>query len=95
VVLFGEMLPGAALDSLYREQGRGFNMVFVVGTTAVFPYIADPVVRAVRANVPTVEINPSRTRLSDMVRYYVPERAALALPKILELARELKSKRGV
>ncbi|GHU04096.1 NAD-dependent protein deacylase 2 [Betaproteobacteria bacterium] len=94
VVLFGEMLPGAALDCLYREQARGFDMVFVVGTTAVFPYIADPVVRAVRANVPTVEINPSRTHLSDMVRYHVPERAALVLPKILELARELKPKRG-
>jgi NAD-dependent deacetylase len=94
VVLFGEMLPGAALDCLYREQSRGFDMVFVVGTTAVFQYIADPVMRAARANVPTVEINPSWTHLSDRVRYYVPKRAALVLPKIVELARDLKSKRG-
>jgi NAD-dependent deacetylase len=94
VVLFGEMLPGAALDTMYRELSQGFDMVFVIGTTAVFPYIAEPVMRAVRARVSTVEINPARTHLSGVVRYYVPERAALALPKIVEIANELKSKRG-
>jgi NAD-dependent deacetylase len=88
VVLFGEMLPGAALDRLYRELGQGFDMVFVVGTTAVFPYIAEPVMRAVRSGIPTVEINPAQTRLSALVRYYVPERAALALPEIARLVRE-------
>lgn len=85
VVLFGEMLPEAALDRLYEELGRGFDMVFVIGTTAVFPYIAEPVLRAVRAGVPTVEINPARTRLSDLVRYYIPERAAVALPELNRL----------
>ncbi|MDR2788607.1 MAG: NAD-dependent protein deacylase [Candidatus Accumulibacter sp.] len=95
VVLFGEMLPGAALERLYRELERGFDMLFVVGTTAVFPYIAEPVMRAVRAGVPTVEINPARTRLSDVVRHYLPERAAVALPEIVRLAREPKAGRGV
>ncbi|MDR1462933.1 MAG: NAD-dependent protein deacylase, partial [Azoarcus sp.] len=90
VVLFGEMLPGAALDRLYRELGQGFDMVFVVGTTAVFPYIAEPVMRAVRAGVPTVEINPAQTRLSGLVRYYVSERAAVVLPEIVRLLREPK-----
>lgn len=82
VVLFGEMLPGTALDRLYAELARGFDMVFVVGTTAVFPYIAEPVLLAVRMRVPTVEINPAQTCLSDSVRYYVAERAAVALPEI-------------
>jgi NAD-dependent deacetylase len=86
VVLFGEMLPGEALDRLYREMARGFDMVFVIGTTAVFPYIAEPVMRAVRDGVPTVEINPARTHLSARVRHYLPERAASALPEIAELA---------
>ena len=94
VVLFGEMLPGAALERLYRELARGFDMVFVVGTTAVFPYIAEPVMRAVHASVPTVEINPARTHLSDRVRYYVPERAAAALPEIVGLAGEPEEGRG-
>lgn len=88
------MLPGAALERLYRELARGFDMVFVVGTTAVFPYIAEPVMRAVHASVPTVEINPARTHLSDRVRYYVPERAAAALPEIVGLAGEPEEGRG-
>lgn len=83
VVLFGEMLPEAALGRLYSELARGFDMVFVIGTTAVFPYIAEPVTRAVRAGVPTVEINPTHTHLSDRVRYPVAERAAVALPEIV------------
>ncbi len=85
VVLFGEMLPETALNRLYDELARGFDMVFAIGTTAVFPYIAEPVLRAVRAGVPTVEINPARTRLSDLVRYYIPERAAVALPELSRL----------
>ena len=86
VVLFGEMLPGAALERLYDELARGFDMVFIIGTTAVFPYIAEPVMQAARAGVPTVEINPARTRLSDRVRYYLPERAAHILPEIVRQA---------
>ena len=82
VVLFGEMLPGTAMGQLYRELDRGFDMVFVIGTTAVFPYIAEPVLRAIRNGVPTVEINPARTRLSDAVQFYIPARAAEALPAI-------------
>ena len=72
VVLFGESLPEAALMTLQEELDQGFDMVFVIGTTAVFPYIAAPVMQAVRLGIPTVEINPARTRLSSQVRYYVP-----------------------
>ena len=85
VVLFGEMLPEAAIGRLYAELDRGFDMVFVIGTTAVFPYIAEPVLRAIRAGLPTVEINPARTRLSDAVQFYIPARAAEALPAICRL----------
>ena len=72
VVLFGESLPEAALMTLQEELDQGFDMVFVIGTTAVFPYIAAPVMQAARLGIPTVEINPARTRLSSLVRYYVP-----------------------
>ena len=83
VVLFGEMLPEKAINRLHEELARGFDMVFVVGTTAVFPYIAEPVLQAIRAGVPTVEINPAQTRLSERVMHYLPMRAAIALPDIL------------
>lgn len=82
VVLFGESLPYRATDRLYRALDEGFDMVFVIGTTAVFPYIAEPVVMAIREGVPTVEINPARTRLSSQVEFYVPRGAAEAMSAI-------------
>ena len=72
VVLFGEALPEAALQALDDEQEKGFDMVFIIGTTAVFPYISWPVLHAIRQGVPTVEINPAPTRLSSQVRYHLP-----------------------
>lgn len=72
VVLFGESLPEAALIALQEELDQGFDLIFVIGTTAVFPYIAAPVMQAVHQGIPTVEINPARTRLSSQVRYYLP-----------------------
>ena len=72
VILFEEMLPEAALDQLYAEMKRGFDMVFSIGTTAVFPYIVQPVVEAARQGKPTVEINPAETDLSGIVDYRLP-----------------------
>ena len=94
VVLFGEILPEPALDRLYAELRRGFDMVCAIGTSAVFPYIAEPVLQAVRAGIPTLEINPARTRLSDRVRYYLPWRAAQAVPEIVAHALSLRRKGG-
>jgi NAD-dependent deacetylase len=82
VVLFGEALPEPAMRRLYAALDEEFDMVFLIGTTAVFPYIAEPVVMAVRAGVPTVEINPARTRLSEHVDYYLPLGAAEAMSAI-------------
>jgi len=82
VVLFGESLQEPAMRRLYEALDEDFGMVFLIGTTAVFPYIAEPVVMAVRAGVPTVEINPARTRMSDHVDYYIPLGAAEAMAAI-------------
>jgi NAD-dependent deacetylase len=84
VVLFGEALPESAIERLNEELTQGFDMVFVVGTTAVFPYIAEPVVLAIRAGIPTVEINPARTKLSAHVDYYLPLGAAEAMAAICQ-----------
>jgi NAD-dependent deacetylase len=67
VVLFGEMLPTATLERLYEECSAGFDVVFTVGTTSVFPYIAEPVRRAARLGRPTIEVNPAQTAVSDVV----------------------------
>lgn len=86
VVLFGEALPPGAVATYRRELERGFDMVFSVGTTSVFPYIAEPVRLARRAGVPTVEINPGESDVSDLVSHRLAARAAQVLPEIVRRA---------
>jgi NAD-dependent deacetylase len=68
-VLYEEMLPESALDLFAVEQGKGFDLVFSVGTSSVFDYVAYPVMMAARRGIPTVEINPETTPLSDIVQF--------------------------
>lgn len=82
VVLFGELLPDEALSRLRRELEVGFGVVFSIGTSALFPYIQEPVVAARRMGVPTVEINPSETSLSHDVDYRLALGAAAAMDEI-------------
>ena len=83
VVLFGEMLPALALETLQRELRRGFDLVVSVGTSSVFPYILEPVYSAARQGILTVEINPSRrTAISDVVDLHLPSRAVEAFEAI-------------
>jgi NAD-dependent deacetylase len=67
VVLFGELLPLNKVAVMERELSRGFDVVFSVGTSSVFPYIAGPVVEAKQRGRPTVEINPAETAVSNVV----------------------------
>lgn len=82
VVLFGESLPEDAVYRLSMEQEQGFDMVFIIGTSAVFPYIVEPVMWALQTGVPTVEINPAQTQLSRYVDFYLPLGAAAAMSAI-------------
>lgn len=84
VVLFGEMLPDAALARYYAVLDAGVDMVISVGTTAVFPYIAAPVMQAARVGLPTVDINPGHSEISALVEHHLAERAAVALPDICQ-----------
>jgi NAD-dependent deacetylase len=73
------------MQSQVRE---GFDVVFSVGTTSVFPYIAFPVELAHWRDKATLEINPGTTRLSGLVRYRLALGAAQALDAIWERYRE-------
>ena len=84
VVLFGEMLPAAAALRLERELAVGFDAVFTIGTTSVFPYIAAPVSLAKGQGVPTVEINPGESEVSDLVDLRIGAGARDALHAIWE-----------
>jgi len=83
VVLFGEALPEDELDRFIEAFQEGFDIVFTIGTSSVFPYIVQPVVLAAASGIPTVEINPARTQLSDIVDFYVPLGAAAAMAGIV------------
>jgi NAD-dependent deacetylase len=82
VVLFGESLPRRATLQLYAEMYAGFDLIFSVGTTSVFPYIADPVLQAAEIGIPTVEINPGESEVSHVARYRLQTRAAPTLDKL-------------
>lgn len=83
IVLFGEALPEAAMARFLDALDEGFDMVFTIGTSGVFPYIAEPVVWAARNGIATVEINPLQTRLTPLVDYHLPLGAAAAMAAIM------------
>ena len=82
VVLYEEMLPEAALDRFYAELDTGFDLVFSVGTTSIFPYVTGPVMVAARRGAATVEINPEETPISDQVRFRFRAPAGTVLTEI-------------
>lgn len=84
VVLFGEALPREAMQRFLGELDAGFDLVFSIGTSGVFPYIAEPVVWAAGSGIPTVEINPDRTALSDLVEHRLALGAARAMSLLIE-----------
>jgi NAD-dependent deacetylase len=82
VVLFGEPLPEAPFQRFEAEVARGFDVVLSIGTSALFPYVARPVLLAKADGKPTVEINPARTELSDIVDFRLASGARHALRAI-------------
>jgi len=84
VVLFGEELPYDKLARLWHEFHVGFDLVFTIGTSSLFDYIIEPIRRASRKGIPTVEINPETTSVSPLVDYKVHTGAAAALDQIWE-----------
>lgn len=82
IVLFGEMLPGREVARLTEQLATGFDAVVSIGTTSVFPYIAQPVMDAARRGVPTIEINPGESEVSDLVDVRLRTGAAAAMQAI-------------
>ncbi len=65
-VLFGEMLPSgplARLRAAFLDEIP--DVVLLVGSTAVFPYIQQPILVARRAGQLTVEVNPRTRQISE------------------------------
>ena len=84
VVLFEEMLPSHKLDALWYELEHGFDAYFSIGTSSLFPYIAQPMFDAARRGRLTVEINPGPTEVSEVVAHRFACGAGRALATIFE-----------
>lgn len=67
VVWFGEMLPSEPLERVGGFIAGGVDVALVIGTEASFAYIQGLALAARRAGALLVEVNPSRTVLSDAV----------------------------
>lgn len=83
VVLFGEMLPVDRVRVLQEQLMRGFDAVFSIGTTSVFPYIAQPVIDARRRGGLTVEINPGVSEVSQVVTHRLRMGAAATMDALV------------
>ena len=84
VVLFGEQVPEEKLDRMWFEFGVGFDVIFSVGTSSLFEYIAAPVELARAAGIATVEINPETTAVTSEVEVKISGGAALVLDLLWE-----------
>jgi NAD-dependent protein deacetylase/lipoamidase len=79
VVLFGEMLPAGAFERA-ASAARGYELCFVVGTSAlVYPAAGLPEI-AKAAGAYTVEVNPEQTPLSDLCDEVIQGKAGEVLP---------------
>ena len=76
------MLPNNVVNLLGRLPFIHFEVVVAIGTTASFPYIREPLSRAQRAGRPIVEINPTRTAISDEFDHRIELGAAEAMERI-------------
>ena len=82
VVLFEEMLPEAELQQLHAQASVDYDLVISIGTSANFPYVAEPVMRSRRLGVSTVEINPGVSNITSFVDVHVKTGAAMGLDEI-------------
>ena len=58
------------------------DLVMAIGTTALFPYIVEPVILARQVGMLTIEINPEPTMLSNHVEFCLRGSAGGYLPLI-------------
>lgn len=88
VVLFDEMLRPKAVEHLTKQWQQGFDCVISIGTTSVFPYIAEPVLHCHQTGKLAIEINPTGSQVSSCCTYCLPLPATVALDAIWNRYRE-------
>jgi NAD-dependent deacetylase len=85
-VLFEEMLPRDKVQRMDEEFRLHVpDLVIAAGTSAMFPYISQPVLFARQLGRLTVEVNPEPTMLSEIVDYALRGPAGRFLPLIRDV----------
>ncbi|MBA3539372.1 MAG: NAD-dependent protein deacylase [Deltaproteobacteria bacterium] len=87
--LFGEALPADPFTRLQAELDEGFDLVFAIGISTMFPYIARPILVAKSEGIPTIEISATQTELSDVVDFRFRGTPMRVLELIWETYRQL------
>lgn len=83
VTLFGEALPVPELQRLHDTlRARSPDLVVIVGTSALFPYVVEPVRLARHRGKVTVEVNPEPTEASDHAEHVLRATAEEVLPAL-------------
>ncbi len=83
VVWFGEPLPARAVQRAWSAADECDSMLVVGTSSIVYPAAELPEI-AIARGCPVVEINPTATPLSGSVSVSWRERAAVALPALIE-----------
>jgi len=88
--LFGDSLPSDPFTRLQAELDVGFDLVLAIGVPTMLPYLARPLLLAKQEGLPTVEIGPTSTDLSEVVDFALKGSPA----RILELLWDVFSQLG-
>jgi NAD-dependent protein deacetylase/lipoamidase len=91
--LFGEPLPGDPFTRLEAELDIGFDIVFAIGVSTMFTYLARPLLLAKQEGIPTVEIAHAPTELSEVVDFAFTGSAAKILDLIWDVFAQLAARR--
>lgn len=91
--LFGEPLPADAFTRLAAELEIGFDIVFAIGVSTMFPYLARPILLAKQDGIPTVEIGPRATDVSEIVDFGFQGSPARILDQIWQVFSQLEASR--
>ncbi len=91
--LFGESLPADPFTRLQAEIDIGFDLVFAIGVSTMFPYLARPLLLAKQEGIPTVEIAQNHTDMSDVVDFAFKGSPTKILELVWEVFEQLGSRR--
>jgi NAD-dependent deacetylase len=87
VVWFGEMLPEDALRRAFAAA-RSCDVFLSVGTSTLVEPAASLPFAALEAGAAVIEVNPTRTPLSDYARISVRGAAGVVLPALVDFEPE-------